>query len=368
LSADPHVQFPNASQSYNRYSYVQNNPLKYTDPSGYFLGKLLKGIKKFFKKVFRAVKRLLQNPIVRMVAGIAAAWFAGTAILNSYWATCTASGAVWGNAVAGAVGGFVGGFIGSGGDLKSAFISGLTGGVAGYIGAHITNPVSRVLAHGVNGGVSAVLRGGKFIRGFFSSAFTKWVSDPIQSITQSRPILGGVMAAVVGGTASRIAGGKFANGAMSAGFGYLFNAMGDIRAHMRSSVRSLAVCGRGTCPIPPAAPSGVSVDANIAEAKLHIGEAGWFYDRVRNGSTWDYKQQGSNYEDLGNFNFGATGRAVGFSENILLRGAGWAQGRAGTSDPSWGSWYKSAPYGDDPADQVQIQRGIDYYNCGCDRP
>ena len=35
LSADPFVQAPHMSQSYNRYSYVMNNPLRYTDPSGY---------------------------------------------------------------------------------------------------------------------------------------------------------------------------------------------------------------------------------------------------------------------------------------------------------------------------------------------
>ncbi|PLW98927.1 MAG: hypothetical protein C0591_03525, partial [Marinilabiliales bacterium] len=34
LSPDPIVQAPNYSQSYNRYSYVFNNPLKYTDPTG----------------------------------------------------------------------------------------------------------------------------------------------------------------------------------------------------------------------------------------------------------------------------------------------------------------------------------------------
>lgn len=35
ISADPLIQFPYDPQSYNRYSYVLNNPLKYTDPSGY---------------------------------------------------------------------------------------------------------------------------------------------------------------------------------------------------------------------------------------------------------------------------------------------------------------------------------------------
>ena len=35
LSADPYVQFPDHSQSFNRYSYVLNNPGSYTDPSGF---------------------------------------------------------------------------------------------------------------------------------------------------------------------------------------------------------------------------------------------------------------------------------------------------------------------------------------------
>lgn len=39
LSPDNHVQDPGNSQNYNRYSYVLNNPLKYTDPSGeYYQG------------------------------------------------------------------------------------------------------------------------------------------------------------------------------------------------------------------------------------------------------------------------------------------------------------------------------------------
>ena len=38
LSPDNYVQMPDFSQSFNRYSYCLNNPLKYTDPSGELFG------------------------------------------------------------------------------------------------------------------------------------------------------------------------------------------------------------------------------------------------------------------------------------------------------------------------------------------
>ena len=42
LSPDPNVQYPFSSQGYNRYIYVNDNPLSLSDPSGYFsLGGLL---------------------------------------------------------------------------------------------------------------------------------------------------------------------------------------------------------------------------------------------------------------------------------------------------------------------------------------
>lgn len=41
LSPDNYVQEPYNSQSFNRYSYCLNNPLKYTDPSGEFFGTII---------------------------------------------------------------------------------------------------------------------------------------------------------------------------------------------------------------------------------------------------------------------------------------------------------------------------------------
>ncbi|WP_349629078.1 RHS repeat-associated core domain-containing protein [Shewanella sp. 8A] len=42
LQADPNIQAPLDSQSYNRYAYVRNNPMSMTDPRGYFFDSLTK--------------------------------------------------------------------------------------------------------------------------------------------------------------------------------------------------------------------------------------------------------------------------------------------------------------------------------------
>jgi hypothetical protein len=116
----------------------------------------------------------------------------------------------------------------------------------------------------------------------------------------------------------------------------------------------------------PCAPHNVFIELNMHFAARRVGiilspsDMMWFYNQVRNKGPWDFKQMGPEYTDFGNFHYGAVGRAIGVPEQVLLRAAGWAQSRAGTTLNSFGHWTKDAPYGDDPDDQIHIRNGIDF--------
>lgn len=124
---------------------------------------------------------------------------------------------------------------------------------------------------------------------------------------------------------------------------------------------------------PPAnIPPGINPAGNICEAKKMFTWSFDFYNAVKNKGPWDYKQSGPQYQDFGNYNYGLTGSAQGFSPNTLKRMAGWAQGRAGTrpSNGAWNTPLGSYPYGDDPSDLYWINEGIndyesDYWKCQC---
>lgn len=136
------------------------------------------------------------------------------------------------------------------------------------------------------------------------------------------------------------------------------------------------------CRIPPL-PPGESVDRNIQTAiaqRIRIQAMpfppllapngrqavtlGYFYAQVHNGGPWDYKQRGKQFIPGGNFNYGATGTALGLSRQVLFRAAGAAQIVAGTSQDDFGNPLGEYPYGDDYIDQPWISAGIEYAeNC-----
>ena len=205
LSADPFIQAPNNTQSFNRYSYVMNNPMNYTDPTGY--------------------SWLSDN--WRTVAAIAITAFAPYA-----WA---AMGSTLSSLTQAVITGMVSGGVQSG-SLKGALIGGFSAGMFNKIGANFeaiakanggalsaTGVAAKIGVHAVAGGVMSVLQGGKFGHGFISAGVVEAIGPKALAMAGKNEAAQIVAAAVVGGTASRLAGGKFANGAVTGAFQWAFN-------------------------------------------------------------------------------------------------------------------------------------------------
>jgi RHS repeat-associated protein len=182
VSADPTVQAPDNLQSFNRYSYVLNNPLFYTDPSGYwsfnFMGIKASGDNRVAIAVVAAVITggMAANAYLAS-AGVTAsaaatAGYASTAAM----AAATTSGimgmsvATVSGIVGGASAGFAGGLLASGGDINAGLRGALTGGVLGGVGASLNNSAfntfERVMLKASASGAMAKLQGGSFGDGF----------------------------------------------------------------------------------------------------------------------------------------------------------------------------------------------------------
>jgi RHS repeat-associated protein len=238
LQADPFIQAASNTQSYNRYSYLLNNPLNATDPSGFF-----------FKKLWNKIR-----PFVGAIVGI---------VLAVYCPPCTAS--IWGAMGAGAVAGAAGAAANGGNILRGALTGAITAAAFYGVGSAFEACTSciaaegagtfgtalkagafagKVLAHAVVGGVMADLQGGKFGHGFMAAGVTQAFSGKIDSIGGAKGSAGWASgsnraariaaAAALGGTASKLSGGKFANGAITGAFSRAFNDEAHIERSMKT--------------------------------------------------------------------------------------------------------------------------------------
>ena len=207
LQPDPIVQEPYNSQNFNRYSYVLNNPLVYTDPTGY--------------STWTEIRR----PVGAIAAAIATANIVGP------WATAyisqagppTLASIQAANAFTAAASGFAAGGVG-GGNIQSAIqgaFSALTFFGAGELG-FASGSWQNIAAHAAAGCINAGVQGGNCRQGAIAAGFAEFAGPRLLTGKEAADT---AIHAMLGGAGAALAGGKFGNGAMTGAFGYLFNDM-----------------------------------------------------------------------------------------------------------------------------------------------
>lgn len=170
MQADPFIQAPSDTQSYNRYSYVKNNPMSYTDPSGFFLDKLWKGIKKYWRPIVAIVAAVVTYGAA---SGWAASWgmTSMTTVGAGVTGSCGIGLSVGGYAFAGAAAGAVAGGIMTGslsGAAKGALTGAITGGVTGALsstGTGLSDSIYRLSLSAVGGCAAGAASGGSCNQG-----------------------------------------------------------------------------------------------------------------------------------------------------------------------------------------------------------
>lgn len=195
ISADPFIQAPDNTQSHNRYSYVMNNPLSMTDPSGFFS----------FQEFGMTILQI----------GLAFA----AAALSVLCLPCGMALAAFGA------------YALSGGDWNAALVAAASVGLFHGLGttsigqATYAAPmkfIARTVISGTIGGLASWAMGGTFRDGFLAAGAATLATPMLNADWfPDSDYLRTAAASVIGGTAAVLGGGKFANGAITASFAYL---------------------------------------------------------------------------------------------------------------------------------------------------
>ena len=159
LSADNFIQSPDDAQSYNRYSYCFNNPLKYTDPSGDWINLLYAGLSAGFTNWISHGGQFDKDGLkyfgVGFIAG-SVGFGIGSGVNAALAGDKFAQGFVGnGNANKGFCSGFVSGFSGGG---AASFITGF--GNAWADNKSFNEMINSGVTFGLIGGFSAGIIGG----------------------------------------------------------------------------------------------------------------------------------------------------------------------------------------------------------------
>jgi RHS repeat-associated protein len=245
LSADPFVQAPMVTQNFNRYSYVVNNPLSLSDPTGFnIFGDFFNWLNQSLGSTGAQIVIAAAAVVVGCVT-MGAATSAGVALLGADVIYTTAGTlSLTGSIVAGAGFGFGSAFTGtllSGASVGQAFqaaaigaaIGAVSGGIAHGIGDIFPakqgflanmfsgNHLGRAIGHAALGGVTSEIQNGDWEEGAISAGVTEALEPAVELFDNQAGQL--AASAAIGGTAAQLGGGKFANGAVTAAFMYLFN-------------------------------------------------------------------------------------------------------------------------------------------------
>jgi RHS repeat-associated protein len=180
ISPDSIVQTPFDPQTLNRYSYVRNNPLIYTDPSGhiFLIDDILIGaaIGAFIGGTVSAItggdvgQGILMGAIGGAFFGAAGGIIEHIGLEGTLWAAGIHAGA-------GAASGGINAAISDNSIGLGILTGGISAGVANFAGAKIpkdfvTQLLGRAAIGGITGGITAEIYGGSFGQGFAYGAAT----------------------------------------------------------------------------------------------------------------------------------------------------------------------------------------------------